>query len=66
MKPFSIVVLICALLLGCKRPEQFDAAAVKAKIDAACEAQEQADVKGDAIGTASDVQVLVPGSAANG
>jgi len=48
MKTFSLGVLICVLLVGCKPPEQFDAAAVKAKIDAACTAQEQAFVKGDA------------------
>lgn len=63
MKPFSFVVLICVLLAGCKPPEQFDAAAVKAKIDAACLAQEQAFVKGDVSGAASSYEenaVILP------
>jgi len=56
MKPFSLVVLFCVLLVGCKPPEKFDAAAVKAKIDAACKAQEQAAVKGDATAAASNYE----------
>jgi ketosteroid isomerase-like protein len=63
MKACSLVALICVLLIGCKPPEQFDAAAVKAKIDAACEAQEQASVKGDVIGEASGYEenaVILP------
>jgi ketosteroid isomerase-like protein len=53
MKPFSLVVLICVLFVGCKPPEQFDAAAVKAEIEAADRASEQASVKGDAAAAAS-------------
>jgi ketosteroid isomerase-like protein len=53
MKPFSLLVLICALLIGCKLPEQFDAAAVKAKIDAGNKAYTQALLKGDATAAAS-------------
>jgi ketosteroid isomerase-like protein len=53
MKPFSLLVLICALLIGCKPPEQFDAAAVKAKIDAGNKAYTQALLKGDATAAAS-------------
>ncbi len=47
MKLFSLVVLICVLLLGCKPPERFDTAAVKAKIEAVTKAYEQAGPKGD-------------------
>jgi ketosteroid isomerase-like protein len=53
MKPFSLLVLICALLIGCKPPEQFDAAAVKAKIEAGNKAYAQALLKGDATAAAS-------------
>ena len=53
MKSFSLVVLICVLLVGCKPPEQFDAAAVKAKIEADCKASEQASLKGDVTAAAS-------------
>ena len=53
MKPFSLLVLICTLLVGCKPPEQFDVAAVKAKIDAGNNAFEQAFLKGDATAAAS-------------
>ena len=63
MKPLLLVVLICVLIVGCKPPEQFDAAAAKAKIDAACTAQEQAIVKGDAIAAASKYEenaVILP------
>lgn len=63
MKPFSLLVLICVLIVGCKPPEQFDTAAVKAKIDAACKAQEQAIVKGDVAAAASNYEenaVILP------
>ena len=63
MKFSSLVVLICVLLVGCKPPEQFDTAAVKAKIDAVCNAQEQATVKGDATAAASNYEengVILP------
>jgi uncharacterized protein (TIGR02246 family) len=53
MKPFSLVLLICVLLVGCKPPEQFDAAAVKAKIEADSKASAQATLKGDAAAVAS-------------
>jgi len=63
MKSIPLVVFICALVVGCKPPEQFDAAAVKAKIDAACTAQEQAIVKGDVTAAASNYEenaVILP------
>jgi len=53
MKPFSLLVLICALLVGCNPPEKFDAAAVKAKIEEDMKAYEQTALKGDAAATAS-------------
>jgi ketosteroid isomerase-like protein len=53
MKPFSLVVLICVLLVGCNSPERFDTVAVKAKIEAADRASEQATLKGDAAAAAS-------------
>jgi uncharacterized protein (TIGR02246 family) len=53
MKPLSPIVLICVLLVGCKPAEQFDAAAVKAKIDAECKASNEASLKGDATAAAS-------------
>jgi ketosteroid isomerase-like protein len=63
MKSFSLVVLICVLLAGCKPPERFDTAAVKAKIEADCKAYEQASLKGDAVAAASyyeDNAVILP------
>jgi uncharacterized protein (TIGR02246 family) len=53
MKPLSVVVLICILLIGCKPPEKFDAAAVKAEIEAKGKAAEQASLKGDATAAAN-------------
>ena len=53
MKSFSLLVLICALLVGCNPPEPFDTAGVKAKIEADMKAYTQAAVKGDAAATAS-------------
>lgn len=53
MKRFSLVVLICVTLVGCKPPEPFDTAGVKAKIETDMKAYEQAAVKGDAAATAS-------------
>jgi uncharacterized protein (TIGR02246 family) len=53
MKPFSVLILLCALLIGCKPPEQFDAAAVKAKIEAGNKIFVQAMLKGDAAAAAS-------------
>jgi ketosteroid isomerase-like protein len=52
MKPFSLLVLIGALLIGCKPPEQFDVAAVKAKIEAGNKGYTQALLKGDATAAA--------------
>ena len=53
MKLFSLVVLICILLVGCNPTERFDAAAVKAKIEAGNKACGQASLKGDAAAAAS-------------
>jgi ketosteroid isomerase-like protein len=53
MKSLPLVVLTCILLVGCKPPEQFDAAAVKATIDAQCKASNEAALKGDASAAAS-------------
>ena len=53
MKPFSLLALICALFVGCNQPEPFDAAGVKAKIEAGSKAYEQAALKGDAAANAS-------------
>ena len=65
MKPFQLLVLICALLVGCNAPEPFDTAGVKAKIEADMKAYEQAAVRGDAAATASyydeNAVVLVSG-----
>jgi ketosteroid isomerase-like protein len=56
MKLFALVVLVCVLLIGCKPPEQFDAAGVKAQIDAICQAQEEASVKGDVTAAAGNYE----------
>jgi ketosteroid isomerase-like protein len=53
MKLFSLVVLICVLLVGCKPPERFDAAAVQAKIDAMSKSSAQASLRGDPAAAAS-------------
>jgi ketosteroid isomerase-like protein len=64
MKPLSLVVPFCILLVGCKPAEQFDTAAVKAKIEAISKASEQANLKRDAITAASyydeNAVMLVP------
>lgn len=41
------------MLVGCKQPEQFDAAGVKAKIEADCKAYAQVTLKGDAAAAAT-------------
>ena len=53
MKPLSLVVLISVLLVGCKPAEQFDAAAVKAKIEAVNKAYAEVALTGDAAAAAS-------------
>jgi uncharacterized protein (TIGR02246 family) len=64
MKPLLLVVLVCILLAGCKPAEQFDTAAVKAKIEEISKASEQANLKGDAATAASfydeNAVMLVP------
>ncbi len=53
MKSFSLAALVCVLLVGCKRPEQFDAAAVTAKIEATNKAYAEVALTGDAARAAS-------------
>ena len=64
MKTLSLVGLICVLIAGCVAPQQFDAAAEKAKIEADCKALQQAYLKGDATTVLSyydeNAVVLVP------
>jgi uncharacterized protein (TIGR02246 family) len=64
MKPLTLFVLVCVLLVGCNQPQKFDAAAVKAKIDAVSKASEQANLKGDVATAAGyyteDAVMLVP------
>ncbi len=53
MKSFSFVALVCVLLVGCRPPEQFDAVAVKGKIEAVNKAYAEVALTGDAAAAAS-------------